>query len=88
MNETTTPGIDAGDFNKFVKSNIINVGVPGNTRPVILDPSQTYTVATVVGLAGFNPEGYELRVNGERATLDTPVQPGQLVLLLKAVRGA
>ena len=86
MNDQITSTIDT-DFDKFVNSTVINVGVPGNTRPVILDPNQTYTVATVVDLAGFNAEGYELRVNGERATLDTPVQPGQLVLLLKAVRG-
>lgn len=86
MTETTLPG--AGGGNDCGNANVINVGVPGNIRPVILAPGQSYTVADVVNRAGFNASGYELRISGDRANLETRVQPGQTVLLLKAVRGA
>ena len=71
-----------------IRANVINVGVPGNIRPVILAPGQTHTVSEVLQRAGFNSAGYELRISGDRANLETVVQPGQTILLLKAVRGA
>jgi hypothetical protein len=86
MTETTLPGPAGG--NDCGNANVINVGVPGNIRPVILAPGQSYTVADVVNRAGFNASGYELRISGDRANLETRVQPGQTVPLLKAVRGA
>jgi hypothetical protein len=69
MTDTTAPIAPTVGNNDCGNANVINVGVPGNIRPVILAPGQSYTVADVVNL-------------------ETRVQPGQTVLLLKAVRGA
>jgi hypothetical protein len=88
MTDTTAPIAPTVGNNDCGNANVINVGVPGNIRPVILAPGQSYTVADVVNRAGFNAGGYELRISGDRANLETRVQPGQTVLLLKAVRGA
>ena len=88
MTDTTSPVTGPAADANCGNANVINVGVPGNIRPVILAPGQNYTVADVVNRAGFNACGYELRISGDRASLETRVQPGQTVLLLKAVRGA
>jgi len=65
----------------------VNVGTPGNVRPISLDGTKPWTVKEVLGLAELQSEGYDLRVNGQPTTADGPVTDGQTILLLAPVRG-
>jgi|GEM_PF-2462581 len=65
----------------------INVGTPGNVRPISLDGSKSWTVNEVLGLAEFDPNGYDTRVNGQPANGFTTVTDNQTILLLAPVRG-
>jgi len=65
----------------------INVGTPGNVRPISLDGSKSWTVNEVLGLAEFDPDGYDMRVNGQPADGFATVTDNQTILLLAPVRG-
>jgi len=65
----------------------INIGTPGNVRPISLDGSKSWTVNEVLGLAEFDPNGYDTRVNGQPANGFTTVTDNQTILLLAPVRG-
>ena len=45
------------------------------------------TVEDVLEIADLTAEGYQIKVNGEMAALDTPVNDGDLVLLVKQIKG-
>lgn len=64
----------------------VNVGVPGNIRKVTLDGPKP-TVADALRVSEFSADGYEIRMGGEPARLDTPLVDGRTILLLRPVRG-
>lgn len=74
---------------KQIKGNsepLVRVGtMPGriNEYAVLADA----TVEDVLEIADLNTEGYQIKVNGEMAALDTPVNDGDLVLLVKQIKG-
>lgn len=74
---------------KQIKGNsepLVRVGtMPGriNEYAVLADA----TVEDVLEIADLTAEGYQIKVNGEMATLDTPVNDGDLVLLVKQIKG-
>lgn len=65
----------------------VNVGTPGNVRPLALEAGKTWTVAEVLARAEISAQGYDVRVNGQPSTLQSPVGDNQTVLLLAPVRG-
>ena len=74
---------------KQIKGNsepLVRVGtMPGriNEYAVLADA----TVEDVLEIADLTTEGYQIKVNGEMAALDTPVNDGDLVLLVKQIKG-
>ena len=74
---------------KQIKGNsepLVRVGtMPGriNEYAVLADA----TVEDVLEIADLTTEGYKIKVNGEMAALDTPVNDGDLVLLVKQIKG-
>ena len=74
---------------KQIKGNsepLVRVGtMPGkiNEYAVLADA----TVKDVLEIADLTAEGYQIKINGEIATLDTPVGDGDLVLLVKQIKG-
>jgi sulfur carrier protein ThiS len=65
----------------------VNVGTPGNVRPVSLAGDRQWSVGEVLNLAEVSSEGYDVRVNGTPANNLSPVTNGQTILLLAPVRG-
>lgn len=65
----------------------VNVGTPGNVRPVSLSGDRQWSVGEVLNLAEISSEGYDVRVNGTPANNLSPVVNGQTILLLAPVRG-
>jgi sulfur carrier protein ThiS len=74
---------------KQIKGNlepIVRVGtMPGRINEYAV--SAGATVEDVLEIADLTTEGYQIKVNGEMATLDTPVNDGDLVLLVKQIKG-
>lgn len=74
---------------KQIKGNsepIIRVGtMPGRINEYAV--STGATVEDVLEIADLTTEGYQIKVNGEMATLDTPINDGDLVLLVKQIKG-
>ena len=74
---------------KQIKGNsepLVRIGtMPGriNEYAVLADA----TVEDVLEIADLTAEGYQIKINGEIATLDTPVGDGDLVLLVKQIKG-
>jgi sulfur carrier protein ThiS len=64
----------------------INAGTPGNIGTVTIEGAFA-TVGNVLKQAELSADGYDIRVNGQPAKLDTMVTDGQTVLLLAPVRG-
>ncbi|HMY54222.1 MAG TPA: hypothetical protein PKN86_10870 [Candidatus Obscuribacter sp.] len=63
----------------------VNVGVQGKMRKVLL-PSGS-TVADALRAAEFDAKDHEIRMGGAPARLDTPVEDGRTIMLLRPVRG-
>src|SRR5262249_21153608 len=64
----------------------VNVGVPGNIKKLVLEGSN-WTVKEVLKYAEIDASGYDLRLGGQPADLNSKVTDGQTVLLLRPVRG-
>lgn len=78
---TTTPGV--GSPQQYS----VNIGPPGNMTKVQLDASKQWTVADVLNQAGLDAANREIRVGGDIASLDTPINSDQTILLVRPVRG-
>jgi len=64
----------------------IRVGrLPGRIVEIALNGERT--VATALATAGLDPAGYEIRVQGAPATPATTLSEGDLVLLVKKIKG-
>ena len=64
----------------------VRVGkLPGRIVEVALNGDRT--VAAALEAAELSSEGFEVRVSGRPATLDTPVTEGDTVLLVRPVKG-
>jgi sulfur carrier protein ThiS len=59
--------------------------LPGQIKPCKVQPGST--AEAVVRQAGFDPAGYEIRVDNQPVALSTVVFANQTVLLLRPVRG-
>ena len=75
---------------KKIKGNVdfINVKVgklPGKIEEYALNGDRT--VAAALAVAGLDPAGFEIRVNGSPATVDMAVGNNSTVLLLKKIKG-
>jgi hypothetical protein len=71
-------------------THVVTVGPPGNTKRVVLNPEREtpYTVGEVMTMAGFNVEGFAMRLLGEPVALTAPIKAGMAVFLVKNVAGA
>lgn len=69
------------------KRSTINIGVPGKMRTVELEGDVAVTVADALKASEIDHSGYEIRVGGQKADLDTKLTSGQTVLLLRPVAG-
>ncbi len=66
----------------------VNIGVFGNMQKVLVDANSN--VGDVVNAASINASGYQFRMNGAPAALDTRLPAGVsslTILLLKPVKG-
>ena len=66
----------------------VNIGVFGNMQKVLVDANST--VGDVVSAASISAVGYQFRMNGAPANLDTRLPAGVAsltILLLKPVKG-
>jgi sulfur carrier protein ThiS len=45
------------------------------------------TISEVLGVAGIGSEGFEIKLNGEVATLDSECEDGSIILLVKKIKG-
>lgn len=45
------------------------------------------TVAEVLAVAGLTADGFEIKLNGETATLDSECEDGEIILLVKKIKG-
>ena len=64
----------------------VKVGqLPGTLKEVVVEG--TVTVNDVLRLAGLSSSGFEVRVSGKKATGDTAVKNGDMVLLVKPIKG-
>ena len=81
---TTTPA--TGTTPQTVGTISVNVGVPGNIKKLVLE-GESWTVKSILEYAAIDANGYDVRVSGQPARLDSPVTDGQTVLLLRPVRG-
>lgn len=64
----------------------VKVGqLPGTLKEVVVEG--TATVNDVLRLAGLSSSGFEVRVSGKKATGDTAVKNGDMVLLVKPIKG-
>jgi hypothetical protein len=64
----------------------VRVGrLPGRIVEIALNGERT--VATALATAGLDPAGYEIRVQGVTATPATTLSEGDLVLLVKKIKG-
>lgn len=59
--------------------------LPGKIEEISLNGERT--VAACIEAAGLNPEGFEIRVNGSVADMDTELNDGDTVLLVKKIKG-
>ena len=65
---------------------LVKVGkMPGRISEVVVDESAT--VSTVLEVAGLDPTGYEIKVDGEVATLNQPINGAGIVILAQKVKG-
>lgn len=65
----------------------VTVGkLPGRIRQVALEVDHP-TVGTVLETANLDPEGYEVRYNGQPTELNVPVEDGSYVHLIRRIRG-
>ena len=70
--------------------NIITVKVgpvPGRVTEYTMNGGEERTVRGALALASLSADGYEIRLNGEAADMDTAVDDGDVVLLVKKIRG-
>lgn len=65
----------------------VNAGVAGNIKKLVLDGAKQWTVREVLQTAGFDSNGYEIRMSGEPVKDDTIVTDGRTILLLRPVVG-
>jgi len=73
---------------KKIKGNqsVVTVGkVPGTLQEIAVESGAT--VAQVLELAGLNPAGFEVRLNGAEASLTSTVTDGAKVFLVKKIKG-
>lgn len=64
----------------------VRVGqLPGQINEFALNGNRT--VADACAVAGLDPDGFEVRVNSQHAELDTPLNNGDIVLLVREVKG-
>ena len=67
---------------------VLNIGVFGNMQKVLVDANSN--VGDVVRAASINASGYQFRMNGAPANVDTRLPAGVsslTILLLKPVKG-
>ena len=66
----------------------VRVGcLPGQIQNILLDVVGELTVADALATAKLVPEGYEIRINGTPAGLDSLLTQGDTVLLVRKIRG-
>lgn len=64
----------------------VKVGqLPGTLKEVVVEG--TTTVKDVLTLAGLSSAGFEIRVSGKKADDNTTVKNGDMVLLVKPIKG-
>lgn len=64
----------------------VKVGqLPGTLKEVVVEG--TATVNDILRIAGLSSSGFEVRVSGKKATGDTAVKNGDMVLLVKPIKG-
>ena len=64
----------------------VKVGqLPGTLKEVVVEG--TTTVKDVLTLAGLSSAGFEIRVSGKKADGNTAVKNGDMVLLVKPIKG-
>lgn len=66
----------------------VNVGFPGKLKKVLVDSDST--VSHVLKVAELNPQGYEVRMQGQLTRLDARIPEGVsnlLIVLVKPVKG-
>lgn len=64
----------------------ISAGHMGNIKKFVLE-GDGWTVKDVLKYAELDATGYDIRVSGQPAKLDTPVTDGHSVMLFRAVQG-
>ncbi len=64
----------------------VRVGtLPGIQKTVTLEDGAT--VQDAIDTAEMNAAGYDIRVDGDEATLGDVIEDGDMILLVKAVKG-
>jgi len=64
----------------------VKVGkLPGTIKEVMI--TEGTTVDQVLSQADLDPEGFEIRVNGDPSELNNAVSPGDTVLLVRKIQG-
>jgi hypothetical protein len=66
---------------------VIYVGFVGNIRELLISDGEAHTVKSVLAAQEINPAGYQIRLDGVPAGLDSPVAVGQTIMLLRPIRG-
>jgi sulfur carrier protein ThiS len=65
----------------------VRVGqLPGRIEEIALNGDRN--VAAALEAAGLSKDGYQVKVNGEDATVDQGVEQGDTILLVRKVAGA
>lgn len=89
---TTSEGTDDGDrvvLTKMIKGNSANfvkvVKMPGMASEVAVEDGAT--VEDALGLADLSVDGYQVKVNGSTATVNTEIHDGDRVVLTKMIKG-
>lgn len=73
-----------------MNNNMIGIKIgklPGRIEVLALEDNKDNVVSTALEVAELNPEGYEIRVNGSPSEMDSVLENGDTVLLVKKIEG-
>lgn len=70
------------------ETTVVKVGqLPGKVQEVTLEAEVVPNVQTVIQILALRVEGYEIRVGGELANLQTLLKSGDTVLFVRKIQG-
>jgi sulfur carrier protein ThiS len=86
-NNTPVPAPQPQPLTPAPQGMLAKIGqLPGRIEAVAF-PEIEVKVEQALAVVGLNPEGFEIRVNGQPADGNTIIRHGDTVLLLRKIRG-